>query len=361
VRLLFLSIIILNLLKSTAGNFDSLLIASAKLSSDSSRVNLFYKEGFSHRGNDLQYSYLCARQAEKVAKIYGRPFYIAKAASLLGILYYRKGDLQNAMLQHRKAMENWKLANYKKGIAVSQTNLGNIFTDLKNYNHAESYYLSALQINNESGVQEEIVNCLNNLGALNYDMKNYAAAKNYFSGAYEHARKWNDYEMVATCLNNLADVNTVLGNYEDVIANCENSLKLKDMMENEMEKADSYLTLALIYQKLNREEDFLRNIALADSLINKFDYSSAKILSLKLKSDYYRQKNNYQMAFELLHEHLALKDSMLTMGDDINVQTFFDPQQNVSEAHASGFPFVYLNVLIILGLGGSAFLFRLKR
>jgi tetratricopeptide (TPR) repeat protein len=362
VRPLFLSIIILNLLKSTAGNFDSLLTASAKLRGDSGRVNLFYREGFSHRSNDIQYSYLCARQAEKIAGAYNKPFYIAKAASLLGVLYYRKGDLQNAMLQHKKAMESWTLANYRKGVAVSQANLGNIFTDLKSYSHAENYYLSALQINNELGVKEEITSCLNNLGALNYEMKNYTAAKNYFSQAYDHAKRQNDYEMMATCLNNLADVNTMLENYEDVIANCENSLKLKDMMENEMEKADSYLTLALVYRKMNRERDFLENLALADSFIKKFDYSSAKIISLKLKADYYKQKNNYQLAFEFLNEHSALKDSLMEMSDEVNLQAgFSDPQQRASEPKPFGFPFIYLNVLIILGLVVSAFLFRLKR
>jgi tetratricopeptide (TPR) repeat protein len=362
VRPLFLSIIILNLLKSTAGNFDSLLIASAKHSNDSARVNLFYKEGFSHRGNDLQYSYLCARQAEKAAEACGKPFYVAKAANLLGILYYRNGDLHNAMLYHKKAMENWTRANYRKGIAVSQTNLGNIFTDLKNYSYAGNYYLSALQINNGLGVKKEVTSCLNNLGALNYEMKNYTAAKNYFSQAYDHAKKQNDYEMMATCLNNLADVNTMLGNYDDVIANCENSLKLKDLMENEMEKTDTYLTLALAYQKLNREEEFLNNIVLADSLIKKFDYSSAKIISLKLKADHYKQKKNYQLAFDLLNEHQVLKDSLLQMSGEENIQAaFFDPQQSVSENRTFSFPFVYLNVLVILGLGGSAFLFRLKR
>jgi tetratricopeptide (TPR) repeat protein len=266
------------------------------------------------------------------------------------------------MLYHKKAMENWTRANYRKGIAMSQTNLGNIFTDLKNYSHAENYYLSALQINNELGVKEEISSCLNNLGALSYEMKNYTAAKNYFSQAYDRAKKQNDYEMMATGLNNLADVNTVLGNYEDVIANCENSLKLKDMMENEMEKADSYLTLALVYRRLNREEEFLSNVALADSLIDKFDYNSAKILSLRLKADYYKQKKNYQMAFDLLNEHQALKDSLLQISDEENIQAeFFDPKQSVNETRAFSFPFVYLNVLVILGLGGSAFLFRLKR
>ena len=137
-RAILLIFFIINLLNISGQNFDSLKIAATKLPHDTDRVNLFYAEGFLHRAIDAQYSYNCAKEAENFAQKASLPFYTAKASNLLGILFYRKGHLSTALSYHKKALRLRTIVNDKKGIAQSQTNLGNIYSELARYTLAEA-------------------------------------------------------------------------------------------------------------------------------------------------------------------------------------------------------------------------------
>src|SRR6218665_225915 len=87
--------------RCAAQDLDSLKRLAAGLAHDTERVTLFYNEGFLHRTSDPQYSHDCAGLAESFAQRSSQPYYAAKAFNLLGILYYRKGDLSTALGYHK--------------------------------------------------------------------------------------------------------------------------------------------------------------------------------------------------------------------------------------------------------------------
>ena len=342
-----------------------------KFKTDTGKINLFYKEGFANRAINPQYSFSCAKEAERYAQIANLPYFTAKVNNLLGILYYRKNDLLTALSYHKKALNLRTIINDKKGISISQINLGNLYDELKRYTLAEDAYLGAFNINNELNDQKQVGNCLLNLGVLKAeigssekDSGSIELAKHYFDKALENARLRYDYELEAQCLNNLAVINTVLKNYDRAINNCYNSIKAKDLMDNEMEKADSYLNLAVVFLKQGEGKRTLENLQIADSIIKKYDYLNAKIQSLKIKSDYYEGAKNYALAFKYITEHHALKDSLEKLNKEINLENAFIENNlinSVKENKDFKFPYFFMNVLIILFLLITAFLFKFKR
>ena len=203
VKHLFNLILILNLSKISAQEIDSLMQVSLKLASDTERVNLFYKIGFANRAIDPQYSYACAKQAEKFAQQSSLPYFIAKASNLLGVLFYRKQDLIKALSYHKKALNLRTIIDDKKGIAQSETNLGNIYSDINYYKLAESSYLQALQLNNKLGNTKEITRCLINIAALKHTQKQDEAAVLNLKQALIYANELGNYELIATCNNNI--------------------------------------------------------------------------------------------------------------------------------------------------------------
>ncbi|MBA3682718.1 MAG: tetratricopeptide repeat protein [Bacteroidetes bacterium] len=360
---LYLLFFILNLLNISAQNLDSLKLVADKLPHDTDRVNLFYDEGFSHRTIDAQYSYDCARQAENFAQKTSEPFYTAKAFNLLGILFYRKGDLNTALSFHKKALKLRMFINDKKGIALSQANLGNIYSDLARYKSAEDSYLKALEINNELNLPKQIDNCLLNLGVLSVELKAVNIAESYFLRALKNAEKRFDYETQASCLNNLAYVNIRKQNYDAAIANCTNSIKIKDIMENEMEKADSYLNIAAAY--INKKEGLhaLENLIIADSIILKFNYLAAKIDALKTYSEYYKLSNDYEKAFANLQRANVLTDSLAKENKKIDENNFIETSadETPEETKKTGFPFLLFGILLFLALACAVLIFKNKR
>ncbi|MGZ3920436.1 MAG: tetratricopeptide repeat protein [Bacteroidia bacterium] len=349
-KLFFSLILILNLLKVNAHLPDSLLAVSGNLKSDTDRVNFFYKEGFINRAVDPQYSFECAKLAEQYAQKASLPFYIAKASNLLGILYYRKMDFNKALSYHKKALNLRTIINDKKGIALSETNLGNIYTDIKKYELAEIAYLKALQMNNDLEDKKQVGNCLVNLGVLNTELKNYSAAKNYLDKALSNAENRYDYELQAMCLNNLAEVNLALNQPDDAIANCVNSIKVKELMDNEMEMADSYLTIAKAYILKNENAEALNNLNIADSIIHKYNYTAARMHSLKLKAELYSNTKDYEKAFTYLTSYHALHDSIEQEEKQLNLENNFIEEFTNKELDAErpfSFPYLYLNILIV--------------
>lgn len=294
-----------------AQNLDSLIDVASHLKHDTEKVELFYKEGFANRAINPQYSYDCARRAEQFAKKGNVPYYLAKAYNLLGVLYYRKGELSESLRFHKLALKIRTEVGDKKGLAMSHTNLGNIYTDLRLFQLAEQSYLLALGINENLKHYKQVDNCLLNLGVLQTELGKLVSAENYFSMALKNAKSRFDYELEASCLNNLGEVYLKNGEYDKAIAVSVNSLKVKALMENDMEMADSYLTLASVYIKKNdklKAKEFLQK---ADSLILKYDYFEAQLQSLLVYAAYYELTNNFAEAYKNLVSYQALKDSVL--------------------------------------------------
>jgi tetratricopeptide (TPR) repeat protein len=359
VKQLLSLIFILNLLNARPGNLDSLLTVSAKLSADTERVNLFYRAGFAARTSDPEFSMQCATKACRFAERAGVAYYSAKAHNLMGILAYRKNDFGGALSHHKKALALRTSIRDERGMAMSQVNLANIYTDMGQYDLAETAYNEALKISSEAGDEERAGSCLLNLGVLNAERRNDRAARDYFEQARSNAAKRFDYALEALCLNNLSVINMNLGDYDQAIANCVNSIKVKDLMDNDIEKADSYLNLALAFLKKCDPRSALENLNIADSIISVFNYSGAKINALKIRSEYLATQNKYEEAYALLKRHDHLRDSLRAIPVAAPQAPVF--RAGLAPEQQFEFPFFYLNILIVVSLLGATLLFKFKR
>lgn len=347
-------VFILSFTISYAQNFDSLLYTSVKINSDTEKVNLFYLEGFETRNKVPQYAYNCAKQAEYFALQSKSQKHIAKAYNLMGILYYKKGDLKTALSFHKKALAIREELKDEYGIALSETNLGNIYSDLKNYEAAELSYLNALQINSKIGNEKQCGNCYINLGVLKVAQNQLNEAEKYFYNAYKISKTIVDYEIEAMALNNLSYLNITKGNYEIAINNCFDALKAKDIMENEFEKTDSYLNLAKAFYYLKDFANSKFYLAKADSFCIAYDYTEAKCQLYKLQSEIYEGESNFEMALNAFKRYTLLKDSIELINKSIVNEYTFSEKESTRLAEKNFFKFPYL--MLSLLIGGSIFI-----
>ncbi|MDZ4664257.1 MAG: tetratricopeptide repeat protein [Bacteroidota bacterium] len=345
-----------------AQNFDSLIITSIKLGTDTERVNMFYREGFKARVFSPQFAYNCAKQAEFFGQQSGSQKHLAKAYNLLGVLYYRKGDLKKALNFHKKALSIRESINDIIGIAFSETNLGNVYTDLHKNEMAERCYLHALKINHELGNEKQKGNCYINIGVLKMDDKKLEESQNYFLNAYKIAKATMDYELEAMCLNNLAVINIANKNYESAIGNCLDAIKANEIMGNEMDKTDSYINLARAYYRLNDEKNWEFYVNKADSLCRAFDYIDAKCKLLLLKSGIAEGKDAV-LALYCFKAYLSLKDSIekenrqIVMSNDFNEEKVEVP----NNPHPFSFPYFMLLSILVLCFAVIFIIYKNKR
>lgn len=361
-RKLFFSLFLIISSAFSAQNFDSLVYASIKLSTDTEKVNVFYKEGFKARSFAPQFAYNCAKQAELFATRSGSQKHIAKACNLLGVLFYRKGDLRKALEFHRKALEIRESINDKAGIAISETNLGNVYSDLQKNELAERSYMHALQINNDLGNKKQMANCYINIGVLKMGDKKSEEAERYFTSAYKIAKTSMDYDLEAICLNNLAVINIEKKSYETAIGNCLDALKVYEITENEMDKVDCYINLARAYFKLNDQKNCELSINKADSLCNIYNNPEAKCKLMITKSGITEGKDPvlallYYKEYITLKEGIDKENKLTLLSNDFSEEKL----NSMQSEHHFNFPYIMLATLLLLSFSSLFIIYRNKR
>lgn len=293
-----------------AQNNDSLINGLVQIANDTERVNQLYRHGFDLRNSDPAYAYRLAMACEEQALRAQSKKHLAKSYNLLGILFYKRADYTRALQYHRQALALRREISDKLGIAMSQTNLGNIYTDLLYYKLAEASYLDALKQYNELHNAAQTAKCLINLGVLKHEQKQTDAAIQNFKEALKLGNTLADYEVLAICNNNIGEVLAEQGQLDTAMLYVEEGLKMRNLLDNEVEMADSYLNMGGISIKKGQYSEAASYLDLAEKIITAYDYLQAKVLLYKHRAELYRQQHDFEKAYECLQKGDVLEDSL---------------------------------------------------
>ncbi len=327
---------------------DSLIYQLKNIPNDTERVNQIYKAGFEMRNNNpaLAYQYALVCEAEALKTNSNR--HLGKAYNLLGVLFFKKGNYEQAITFQKKALNFNKSANYNLGIAINQTNLGNIYTELNYFNQAESFYLNALQTYNALGNKLQITRCLMNIGSLKQDQKQYDAAKMQYREALVYANEIQDVELISDCISNIGSAFSDLNNLDSAQLYLEEGLKLREIIDNELEKANSYNNLAHVHILKNEFGKAKNYLNLTEGICSKYDYPEAKVVLYGTLSFYYEAQKQYEQALMWTKKQISLKDSLLIIDKENNQLQFLDEQQDSSKIAQSASSNKWMYIIIAL-------------
>lgn len=361
-RSLVFLLVICNCLKAQVD--DTLLTSILSLPNDTEKVNRLYQWGFSLRNTDPRSAFYYAHLCEEQAQLSESKKHMAKSYNLLGVMHYKKGDYKTAVAYHQKALELRKQCNDMSGAALSEINLGNIYSDLHYSEKAEESYLRALSVFKSLNDAKRTADCLINLGVLKQSLKQQDAAYENYSLALKFGEELNDYEIRSICLNNMAQVFFEKGDFEKSVALNEDALKLRNLMDNHLEVADSYLNLAANFIKLKQLDKAKFYLDTAYSISNTYSYFEALQGAHKSYSDYYFAEKNYEQAYFWLKKYQRNQDSIAANENLENSEFDFDLPE-VTEHHSTT-PSHFKNVWLLIVVLGCAvvipfFLLRFKR
>jgi tetratricopeptide (TPR) repeat protein len=280
---------------------------------DTNKVNQLYKTGFDLRTKDVsvatRYADLCLSTALQT----GSNKHIAKAYNLLGILCFRTGKLDKSLQYHSEALRLRQQLNDEEGMAMSQLNLGNVYSDQEKKREAERAYLEAMQLFNKRNNQKQVANCLNNIGILKFEAADYNAAGSYFKQALTSAELLNDYELKAFTNNNLGTVYESMKDFKLAQVYFEEALELRELMDNEVEMADSYINIASTAFELKEVEKAKDMLAKALAICKKNDYSEGSLSVYNFLKDIYRAEGNMESALYYQKLYYEEKEKMQTV------------------------------------------------
>ena len=143
-----------------------------------------------------------------------------------GALSYYQGDYPAARALHEKGLGISRELGYRRGIAASLGNLGNVASNQGDYPAARALQEESLAIRRELGDPSGIALALNNLGYLALRQGDYPAAKALLEESLAISRELGDRSGIAVSLSNLGYLALNQGDYPAAGALLEESLAI---------------------------------------------------------------------------------------------------------------------------------------
>ncbi|KAA9327292.1 tetratricopeptide repeat-containing sensor histidine kinase [Adhaeribacter soli] len=243
-----------------------------------------------------------------------------------------------AITYSKQAQELAKKNGFRKGLAQAYKNSGILFYDKGNFDQALEFYNLALPIREELKDQSGIASLYNNI-ALVQD-----ARGDHKGSLASHLKSLRIYESlgdkpgISQTLNNIAVVHQRSGDLETALAYQHRSLKIKKEIHDRLGHATALLNIATIYEGLNQLDKALAYSEKALADLRQLDHKEYLAAVLNNLAILYMKSNRHvqgltcaQEAYHLIKEtgnRKAEAAMLLTMGEIYTAEQDFTTAEN---------------------------------
>ncbi len=204
-----------------------------------------------HRSNETAEARELCRQSFDIARHrLGDLRLAAEALNALGSFELETGSLDLARETYQNALE---LAHGSDKISAAiEQNLGVIANIRGDYADALVHYERALEAAQRTGDTRGTAIAFHNLGMINADRQRWDEADALFRQSHQLAQRSDDVHLGALCLLNHAEVHVARQRYEEAKRCAEAALATFEELHAQLDKADAYKVLGVIYREIGR-------------------------------------------------------------------------------------------------------------
>ncbi|NOR78455.1 MAG: tetratricopeptide repeat protein [Methanophagales archaeon] len=166
----------------------------------------------------------------------------------IGNVYRIKGELDNALEYHRKALKLDEELGIKEGIAAALGNIGNVYQIKGELDNALGYYEKALKLDEELGSKEGIAIALGNIGNLYRIKGELDNALEYYEKALKLNEELGSKEGMAIGLGNIGIVYQIKGELDNALGYYGKALKLNEELGRKEGMANQLGNMGIVYQ-----------------------------------------------------------------------------------------------------------------
>lgn len=306
--------------KEYSQSVDFLKESLNKVTSDTAKINVlnritssyFYtspKEG-------IPYGEAALRLSNKINWKKG----IAVSNINLGVCQWVLTDYPKAINYFYKALSTYQELKDQAGISESFNNLGLIYVEMNKYEQAFKYFEKAFTINKKTGNKISMVYNLNNIASAYYNQKNYNKALEYYY-------KSRDLNLSMSDPNGLGYSYTKIGKIFSDQKKLDEGLDYFKKALNSFDKGQSYnigntyLEMGILYNKMALENSKEKHKLLNQATLYLNEaihlFSKAGIMD-RLKLSYFelykskKEQGRYDEALTYFEKHNILEDSLFS-------------------------------------------------
>lgn len=264
--------------------------------------------------------------------------------------FYDLGQNEKSLFYSKQALELSEKLNYKKGISISLSDIGSIYSDQANYEKALANFLNSLKVYEELNDQKGIGKIYNNIGLIymnqgnsdkalenfnkslkirieNDDKKgiarsygnignvyqnksNYEKALEYYFKTLKIEETIGDEQVITNTYINIGNIYYFQGNLDKALDNYSKSLKIKTELGEKQGIANCKLNIGAVYIQQNKFENADLNLQEALRLYKEMGIKDGVKLTYSSLADLYEKKQDYKQAFQYHKFYSDLKDTI---------------------------------------------------
>lgn len=161
--------------------------------------------------------------------------FLGNAYANKGLLYFREGKNDSAIIADQKAIAIWKSINDRYGYSMSLSHLSSVYQDQSDYTKALESIFEALKIRQEMKDEKGMASMYGNAGEIYRNFKDTAKAMEYYRKSLSLAYKINVAEpdnqnnnrVIGNALNNIAILLEDQGKLNEAIQYHKQALKIR--------------------------------------------------------------------------------------------------------------------------------------
>lgn len=186
--------------------------------------------------------------------------------------YILIGEYNKGLLYSKQGLGLSTSLNFKKGIAQSYNNLGNIYKEQGNYQEALKNHFASLKIKEEMNDKYGISVSYNNIGIVYDNLGNYPEALNNHFASLKIKEEIKDKKGIATSYGNIGVIYMRQGNFKRALKSYFSSLKIREEIKDKQGIAVSYNNIGSIYEDMGNYPEAFKNYLAGLKIFLEIEY-----------------------------------------------------------------------------------------
>ncbi len=286
-------------------NIDSLKQVVKNADEDTVVVEALLSLGeYSAENPDKQLIYL--NQAIKIAEKADYKLGVAKAYSILGILYTNRSDFVKAVEYLDKSTKLFKELDVKDMEVATLGNMGNVYCYQGDFEKGLECFLDALDVMYELGDKSWIATAKNNIGSVYVYLDEDSLAMVYYKDAFSVYKEINDENGMSLALGNIANVYNEKGQHKKAVDYYLQAVKIDEKNNNIQQLGINYTNLATAYGDLKEDANAIKYYEKALSVFNTLGNKNGLSVTYLTLSYFYRDLEKYKISRENLKKSFEI-------------------------------------------------------
>jgi signal transduction histidine kinase len=184
---------------------------------------------------------------------------IAMSYQNIGNLYFYQANYGEALKNYRACLETREEIGDKSGMASSYYNIGLTYDKQGNLTEALNNHLVSLKIREEIGNKQGTADCYLNIGWVYFEQRNYADALKTFLVSLKINEEIGNKQGMATSYFHIGLIHTIQDHYSEALKNHLAALQIREETGDKRGVGFSYINIAVIYDKQCSYPEALQN------------------------------------------------------------------------------------------------------